>query len=200
MLSHPSIARASPRRANASLKGSMTDLLTTIAKDRSDEAFRQLFKDFGPRIRSYMLRQGADPATADELMQETLLTVWTKAALYSSEKGSASSWIFAIARNLRIDRLRKRTPWQELPEEHADTVASDEMSPDDAVNQAQQKARVQSVLRTLPPEQLEVVTLAFIDGLSHSEIADRLQLPLGTVKSRIRLSYQKVRSALEDIR
>ncbi len=178
----------------------MSEILARIAFDRSDEAFRKLFDDFGPRIKSYMMRQGADAGTAEELAQETLLTVWSKAALYSSEKGSAASWIFTIARNLRIDRIRRRTPWQELGEEHASAIPSDEEAPDEAVSLRQRQVRVQSVLRTLPPDQLEVVTLAFIDGLSHSEIADRLGLPLGTVKSRIRLAYQKVRTALEDLK
>lgn len=200
MLSASTAVRASARMSASSRRGSMSEILARIAFDRSDEAFRTLFDDFGPRIKSYMMRQGADVGTAEELAQETLLTVWTKAALYSAEKGSAASWIFTIARNLRIDRIRRRTPWQELSEEHASVIASDEEAPDEAVSLRQRQVRVQSVLKTLPPDQLEVVTLAFIDGLSHSEIADRLGLPLGTVKSRIRLAYQKVRTALEDLK
>ena len=146
------------------------------------------------------MRQGADAALAEELAQETLLTVWRKAGLYSPDKGSPTTWIFTIARNLRIDRLRRETPWQELTEQHAAAIPSDEAPPDVAVIARQRERRVQAVLRELPPDQLEVVTLAFIDGLSHSEIAERLGLPLGTVKSRIRLAYQKVRAALEDLR
>jgi RNA polymerase sigma-70 factor (ECF subfamily) len=178
----------------------MSELLSRIATDRSDAAFRKLFEDYGPRIRSYMMRQGADTAVAEELAQETLLTVWRKAALYSADKGSATTWIFTIARNLRIDRLRRETPWQELTDEHAASIPSDDVAPDVAASERQRQARVRAVLRELPPDQLEVVTLAFIDGLSHSDIAGRLNLPLGTVKSRIRLAYQKVRAALEDLR
>ena len=190
-----------PRRpARATGRGTMSDLLSRIATDRSDEAFRRLFVEYGPRIRSYMMRQGADPSLAEELAQETLLTVWRKAALYSSDKGSPVTWIFTIARNLRIDRLRRERPWQELPEEHASSVPSEDTAPDVAASERQRQVRVQAVLRELPPDQLEVVTLAFIEGLSHSVIAERLSLPLGTVKSRIRLAYQKVRSALEDLR
>lgn len=191
-------------RAQASQRGrtreEMSDLLTLIARDRSEEAFSQLFQQFAHRVKAYMLRQGADPATAEELAQETLLVVWRKAALYSSEKGSLSTWIFTIARNLRIDRLRKETAWQELPDNIADMLVSDETAPDESVSLRQREGRVQSVLAGLSPEQRQVVEMAYIDGLSHSEIAERLSLPLGTVKSRMRLAYQKVRDALEDLK
>jgi RNA polymerase sigma-70 factor (ECF subfamily) len=178
----------------------MPDLLTRIAADRSEAAFRRLFEQFGPQIRHYMMRQGADTATADELMQETLLAVWRKAGLYTPAKGTPATWMFSIARNLRIDRLRKETCWQELTEEIVEATPSEEAAPEEAVSEGQRKARVQAVLACLPADQREVVTLAFIDGLSQSEIAARLTLPLGTVKSRLRLAYQKVRSALEDLK
>jgi RNA polymerase sigma-70 factor (ECF subfamily) len=200
MLSQSIAFRMGARAPGTVARGMMSDLLSRIARDRSDEAFRKLFDEYGPRIRSYMIRGGADPATAEELAQETLLTVWNKAGLYSPEKGSPVAWIFTIARNLRIDRLRRQTAWQELTDEQSETLASDEMAPDEATSLNQRRTRVQAVLATLPPDQLEVVTLAFIDGLSHSDIAERLTLPLGTVKSRIRLAYQKVRTALEDLR
>jgi RNA polymerase sigma-70 factor (ECF subfamily) len=178
----------------------MSDLLSRIAYDRSDAAFRALFEDFGPRIRSFMMRQGADAATAEELAQETLLAVWRKAGLYSAEKGSAVTWIFTIARNLRIDRIRRETGWQELTEEHAASIPAEEEPPDETVSARQRAARVRTVLEELPVDQRTAVELAFIDGLSHGEIAERLGLPLGTVKSRIRLAYRKVRAALEDLR
>lgn len=189
--------RGSPRAAN---RGSMSELLTLIAKDRSDAAFRRLFDEYSPRIRNYMLRQGADEELADELAHETLVTVWRKAGLYAPDKGSPATWMFTIARNLRIDRIRRLRPWQELTEEHAATLPSDEAPADEVAELNQRQARVQAVLGNLPPEQVEVVTLAFMEGLPHSEIADRLGLPLGTVKSRIRLAYNKLRGALEELR
>ena len=169
------LSRPVPRPARVIPRGAMSDLLSRIATDRSDEAFRKLFEDYGPRIRGYMMRQGADAALAEELAQETLLTVWRKAALYSADKGSATTWIFTIARNLRIDRLRRETPWQELTEEHAASIPSDDAPPDDRRLAAPTTGcACRPCLRELPPDQLEVVTLAFIDGLSHSEIAERL--------------------------
>ena len=128
------------------------------------------------------------------------MTVWRKAGLYSPEKGAVTTWIFTIARNLRIDRLRKEFPWQELSDDFAERLASDDMAPDDATSEAQRQVRVRAVLDELTPDQRDVIVLSYIEALSHSEIAERLGLPLGTVKSRMRLAYQKVRTALEDLR
>jgi len=178
----------------------MSDLLTRIATDRSHDAFRSLFDEYGPRVRNFMMRQGADAGLAEELAQETLITVWRKAALYSAEKGSATTWIYTIARNLRTDHVRRQRVWHELTEEHTQKIPSDDVPADEVMDARQRQARVQSVLKELPPEQVEVVRLAFMDGLPHGEIAERLALPLGTVKSRIRLAYQKLRTALEDLR
>ncbi|MEQ1517371.1 MAG: sigma-70 family RNA polymerase sigma factor [Usitatibacteraceae bacterium] len=198
---HPTIAcrpvgwtlRRPPRDA-------MYELLSRIATDRSEAAFRTLFDEIGPTVRGFMLKQGADPALADELAQETLLTVWRKAALYSADKGTPISWIYAIARNLRTDHIRRQRGWHELTDEHAQSIPSDDTPADEAVSNRQREIRVRAVLKDLPPDQLEVVTLAFMDGLPHAEIAEQLSLPLGTVKSRIRLAYQKLRAALEDLR
>lgn len=199
MLTPMRAARTDRRAHNLMSVQPMADLLQQVAVDRDVDAFRQLFQSYAPRVKSYMMRQGADPNTAEELAQETLLTVWRKAALYSGEKGSATTWIFTIARNLRIDRLRREFPWQELPEGHNETASSD-ILPDEAVSEAERRKRVQSALATLPQDQHEVVALSYIDGLSHSEIADKLKLPLGTVKSRMRLAYQKIREAVEDLK
>ena len=180
-------------------RGTMPDLLSRIATDRSEDAFRNLFNEYGPRVRNFMMQQGADPGLAEELAQETLITVWRKASLYSAEKGSATTWIYTIARNLRTDHIRRQRVWHELTEEHAQKIPSGDVPADEAMDARQRQVRVQAVLKELPPEQVEVVRLAFMEGLPHSEIATRLSLPLGTVKSRIRLAYQKLRTALEDL-
>lgn len=192
-------ARATRRPYPVMIPRTMSDLLQKVAQSRDVEAFRKLFELYGPRVKSYMMRQGADSTTAEDLAQETLLTVWRKAQLYSDEKGSATTWIFTIARNLRIDRLRREVSWQPLPE-NRDEEASDAPDPEEEVTEKERREKVRSVLATLPPDQSEVVTLSYVEGLSHSEIAERLGLPLGTVKSRMRLAYQKVKEAVEDIR
>lgn len=177
----------------------MADLLKRVADEADEVAFRELYQAYGPRVKAYMMRRGADSATAEDLAQETLLTVWRRAALYSAEKGNVTTWIFTIARNLRIDRLRREVVWQELPEE-LEQQASTEPGPEDAYAGRQLDTAVRGALDALPEDQRQVVVLAYIDGLSHSEIAARLGVPIGTVKSRMRIAYQKVRDALETLR
>ena len=177
----------------------MADFLQRIAERGDVDAFRKLFQSYAPRVKSYMMRQGADANTAEELAQETMLTVWRKASLYSGEKGSATTWIFTIARNLRIDRLRRETTWVALPDGH-DEEASTDALPDEVLSERERKVRVQRALAELPPDQYEVVSLSYVEGLSHSEIAERLGLPLGTVKSRMRLAYHKIRELVEDLK
>ncbi|MBL8565803.1 MAG: sigma-70 family RNA polymerase sigma factor [Hyphomicrobiaceae bacterium] len=188
------MATSSPSRQTSQLD----ELIARVANGRDREAFAELFRSYAPRLKSYMMRQGTDSGTAEELVQETLLAVWRKAALYSGEKGSPTTWIFTIARNLRIDRLRREVPWQALPEGH-DETPSDDTAPDEALSLDERQTRVRSAMADLPPEQLEIVRLAFVDGLSQSEIADRLRIPLGTVKSRMRLAYHKMRGTVEDL-
>jgi RNA polymerase sigma-70 factor (ECF subfamily) len=177
----------------------MSEFLQRIAERGDVEAFRQLFEAYAPRVKSYMMRQGADANTAEELARETLLTVWRKASLYSGDKGSATTWIFTIARNLRIDRLRREQRWMPLPDDY-DNQPSTDAGPDEALAEEERRIRMQQALSELPPDQREAVVLSYIEGLSHSEIADRLGLPLGTVKSRMRLAYLKIRDTVEDLK
>jgi RNA polymerase sigma-70 factor (ECF subfamily) len=183
---------------SSAYRGIMADLLRRVADQTDPAAFRELYEAFGPRVKAYMMRMGVDPASAEDLAQETLLTVWRKAALYAADKGSMTTWVFTIARNLRIDRLRREVPWQELPEGRL-AEASVEALPDEELAEKERQERVRAALAELPADQREVVVLAYIDGLSQSEIAARLRLPLGTVKSRMRIAYQKVRASLEGL-
>jgi RNA polymerase sigma-70 factor (ECF subfamily) len=172
-------------------------LIARIA-DRADrDAFRALFLALGPAVKGLAMRQGADRATAEEILQETFLTVWRKAPSFAPERGAATTWIFAIARNLRIDLLRKEAPWQELTDDYA-LEPSPEPQPDETLATRQIQSRVQIVLSSLPAEQASVIRLAYIDGLSHSEISERLGTPLGTVKTRMSLAYQKIKAALQE--
>ncbi len=199
MIPHSATARPYGRARSSSGPIAMADFLQRIAERGDVEAFRKLFQAYAPRVKSYMMRQGADPNTAEELAQETLLTVWRKAGLYSGEKGSATTWIFTIARNLRIDRLRRELSWVPLPDGHDEEPSADAL-PDELLSEQERKVRVQAALASLPADQYEVVSLSYVEGLSHSEIAERLGLPLGTVKSRMRLAYHKIRESVEDLR
>ena len=162
----------------------------TLTLDKS--AFSDLVMTFAPKVKAMMLRQGADADTAEDIAQETMLTVWRKSHLFAAEKGSLSTWIYTIARNLRIDRIRRQTVWQAYDDDIYDMPSGEEL-PEARIMREEAEASVSAALAALPSEQREVIQLAFVDGLSHSQIARKLCLPLGTVKSRVRLAYQKLR-------
>ena len=166
-------------------------------RDYPADAFTPLFNRFAPRVKSYLTRLGASAAAAEELAQETMLSVWRKAAQFDPARAGASTWIFTIARNLRIDALRKERP-QPLEEDPTDVAP--EPAADAVVFAAERDVRVRAALKVLSPEQAEVIELSFFTEAAHSEIAERLGLPLGTVKSRLRLAMTRLRSLLEDLR
>lgn len=170
--------------------------LLAIAERRDTGAFIALFNYFAPRVKAYMKNRGASDELAEELTQDAMLIVWRKAATYDPAKSAVSSWIFTIARNLRIDALRCDRRRVLDPDDPLLLPAA-ATAPDAAIDAVQQQQRVRAALAILPPEQLAVVTLAFFQGKSHGEIATTLELPLGTVKSRIRLAFQRLRAALE---
>ena len=142
------------------------------------------------------MRLGSDSSSAEEIMQEVMLNVWRKAGQYDRRQASVSTWIFRIARNRRIDTLR-RTNKPELDAEDPMLQPAPAEQPDITVNRAQLETKVRDVIETLPEEQLVLLKAAFYEGLSHSEIAKSFGLPLGTVKSRIRLAFMRLRGSLE---
>lgn len=174
------------------------ELIRRVAEGRDKAALSALFTLFAPRIKSMMLRLGAEASQAEDLAQEALLSVWRKAHLYSPDKGAASTWIFTIARNLRIDLVRKQSsrPYVDLDSVE---IASDAPHGISVVEQTQVVARVSKALESLPEEQREVVRMSFVQEMPHSEIAERIGIPLGTVKSRLRLAYDRLRPLLEDL-
>ncbi len=173
---------------------SMSDLLAKVGRTRDVELFEAVFRHFAPRVRAYMARTGS-AISAEELMQETMVTVWNKSALYDPSKGAASTWIFSIARNLRIDAYRREKRPEFDPEDPA-FQPDPEPAADSAMETEQSAALVRGALRQLPSDQAEVLRLAYFEDKSQSEIATELALPLGTVKSRMRLAFAKLRAAL----
>ena len=169
-------------------------LILAIARDQDRAAFVGLYEHYAPRVKSYLLRLGGADA-AEEMAQEAMLVVWRKAALFDPQKASAGTWIFTIARNLFIDRKRKEKrpeldPSDPMLESAADPAA------DVALAARQAEQRVRAALRDLPAEQAEVIALSFFEDKPHSTIAAELDLPLGTVKSRLRLAFARLRGAL----
>jgi RNA polymerase sigma-70 factor (ECF subfamily) len=168
--------------------------IVRIAQCGDREAFACVFTHFAPRVKSYLLRLGATPEMAEELAQETLLTVWRRAAVFDPARAAASTWIFTIARNLRIDMARRdgRGP---LTEDPSNSNPGPPM-PDEALGATQSQTLVYAALAKLPKDQAQVVNLAFFSDKAHSEIAGELGLPLGTVKSRLRLAMARLRGSL----
>lgn len=167
--------------------------LQQVADKADIAAFERLFDCYFPRLQRFMQRAGINPQEAEELVQETLLRVWVKAAQYRSALGTPDGWIFAVARNVRNDRLR-RQPGRQMPV----TVLPDRTceQPDIAATGVEAVAMLERFCE-LPQEQVAVLTLAFVEGLSQSEISRRLNLPLGTVKTRMRLGCRSLRRKLQ---
>ncbi len=177
--------------------GETTALMAAVAARSDQEAFAKLFAFYAPRLKTYLARMGSGDAVAEELVQETFLTVWRKAAMFDSTRASAGTWIFTIARNLRIDSLR-RTRRPEVDPSDPILVPDPEPLPDRALEEAQTHTMVQGAFAQLPEDQAVVIRLAFLEDKSHSQIAAELALPLGTVKSRLRLALKRMRIVIED--
>jgi RNA polymerase sigma-70 factor (ECF subfamily) len=167
-----------------------------VGRDRT--AFASLFAYYAPRVKSYLRRRRADERLAEDLVQDVMLTVWRKAELFDPAKASVSTWVFTIARNRFIDAMRQQNR-PDLDPDDPSLAPEAPVPADVGLASIEIGQRVRNAMTTLPADQAEVVTLSFLEGLPHSEIADRLAIPLGTVKSRLRLAFARLRAALEDL-
>ena len=174
----------------------LADWVTAVAQERDRTAFTALFDYFGPRLNGYLIRLGADSGTAEEITQEVMVTLWRKAQLFDRTKSSVSTWLYRIARNRRIDGIR-RDKSDRLDANEPMLIPTAEPELDETLSAGRREELIRSALCVLPSEQMALVQLAFFDGLSHSEIAEKTKLPLGTVKSRIRLAFTRLRRVLE---
>ena len=186
------------RRAFAKARTNELDRLLTAVGARHDrQAFATLFGHFRPRVHAQLLRLGLRPAAAEDLTQDVMETIWRKAHLYDPQKSAAATWVQQIARNRRIDYQRRCREFSFAAEDFY-TIPDPAAGSDDCLDAAQQQARVRVALAAMPREQGALLRLAFFDGLSHSAIARRLDLPLGTVKSRLRFAFARLRRLLLD--
>lgn len=173
-------------------------LMAAVAKSRDVEAFEAVYSHFSPRVRSYMVRlTKGNRVLAEELTQETMMKVWHKAELFDPSKAQASTWIFTIARNRMIDAMR-RGARAEFDVNDPAFVPDQIEAADAAIERRQDAQRLQQAMVTLKGKYIEVLRMSFFDGLTHPIIAQKLDLPLGTVKSRIRLACEKLRMALQE--
>lgn len=185
-------------RRRASTGREFGALIEAIAQRRDRKAFVDLFDFYAPRIKTFLMKRGTSADVAEELAQEALLVVWRRASTYDSSKASASTWILTIARNLRIDQFRREQRMAKNDDVELND-ADEPPRPDELLVASDSDKHVRDALRQLPPDQLRVVELSFFEGKAHGEIASLLQLPLGTVKSRLRLAFGRLRGLLGDL-
>lgn len=172
-------------------------LICRIAENGDRKAFAELFGFYAPRIKTFLMRRGVTAELAEDVAQEALLNVWRRADQFDPRRASASAWVFTIARNLNIDEARRQARARRFTEAEEPPPPSPEL-PEVFLLADEREIRVRSALNALPPEQQRVVALSFFQGRPHQEIANLLNLPLGTVKSRLRLAFARLREALSD--
>lgn len=180
-----------PQAAAISAAARHAALLSAVGARQDKTAFAELFEYYAPRIKSFLMKGGASPDAADEMAQETMVTIWQKAASYDPARAAASTWIFTIARNKRIDALRKHarpeSDLDDLPE-----LADQSPGAGDILARQQESHAVAQALEALPQEQADLLYKSFFEEKTHADIAKETDLPLGTVKSRIRMALEKL--------
>jgi RNA polymerase sigma-70 factor (ECF subfamily) len=175
----------------------MKQWLKAVAEQQDRDAFGRLFQYFAPRIASFMERSGLSAAEAEEISQETMIALWKKAALYDPAQAGVSTWVFTVARNLRVDLARKASRASAFVAALQELPMPLEASVEDVALARERDGRMRKAMATLSPEQATVLRLSFFAEKPHAEIAKELSLPLGTVKSRTRLAMAKIRAILE---
>lgn len=174
-----------------------TVLMLAVRDHKDRKAFEALFDFFAPRLKSFVMRSGLSPGQAEEIVQEVMLTVWRKAALFDPHRAQVSAWIYQIARNRQIDVMRREN--RPVPEDLAEEV---DLEPDASQILAidQEATHLKRALSALKPDQREMIEKAYFGDLSHQEISTQTGLPLGTIKSRIRLGLERLRHELKGMR
>ncbi len=171
--------------------------MARIAGARDRAAFGLLFDHFAPRLKAFLLRQGTTASTAEELVQEALLTVWRRAESFDPAQATVSTWIFTIARNKRIDWLRRERRPELDP--HDPMLVPETTSAEHALGASEEAALVRQAMLSLPVEQAEMIRMAYFEDKVHTTIAAETGLPLGTVKSRLRLALQRLGKLLQEV-
>ncbi|WP_205389232.1 sigma-70 family RNA polymerase sigma factor [Sulfitobacter sp. JL08] len=170
------------------------DHVARIRDSQDQAAFAEVFAHFAPRVKAFLMKSGADHALAEECAQDVMATLWRKAHLFDPTRASVATWIFTIARNRRIDVLRK----QRRPEPEGLTWGPEhEPDQEDVLTLQQESEHLAQAIAELPQAQRELIQQAYFGDLSHSEIAEKTGLPLGTIKSRIRLALDRLRHAMK---
>ncbi|MDB5490797.1 MAG: polymerase subunit sigma [Micavibrio sp.] len=181
--------------ANTQQEPDFGALLLAVGQKQDRSAFIQLFNHYAPRIKSFLIKGGAKPEQAEELAQEAMMTVWSRAATYDPKQANAGTWIFTIARNKRIDALRK-TGRMVVGIEDPAYIPDNAPHADSGILDSQRMAKIADAIRDLPPEQSDLIRKSFFEDKTHAQIAAEEKIPLGTVKSRLRLAMDRLRPKL----
>jgi RNA polymerase sigma-70 factor (ECF subfamily) len=166
--------------------------LEDFALTGNKAVYVELYDHFAPRLNAWLLGQTKDPIMAEELVQETMLRLWHKAGQYKRGKAAASTWLFRIARNLHVDMLRRK----QVAQKKEATIAMSYEEVTDSQSHTPDGERIKREIAKLPVQQAQVIYKSYFEGKSHQEIADDMQIPLGSVKSSIRLAFQKLSKAM----
>lgn len=180
----------------------LTALLVAVGRDKDRRAFKALFGYFAPRVKAYLMRTGSDPTQAEEVAQEVMVTVWRRSETFDPAQASAATWVFTVARNRRIDLIRKERRPQVDPDDPtlpASLVPTAAVESDVVVDRQKTAVRLRDAIADLPDDQRRLVEMAYYDDKPHSQIAEECGLPLGTVKSRIRLALGRLRRSAADL-
>ena len=171
--------------------------LLKVRDQRDRAAYAQLFSYFAPRLKAMLLRGGLRDGRAEDVVQDVMLAVWHKAGQFDPHRSEASGWIYRIARNRHIDLRRRGQVFEaELTDDHT----SEEPDSFQMLALSQEHQKLRAALDTLAPEQSQLLQKAFFEEMPHSEISSLTGLPLGTIKSRIRLGLARIRRELSDLR
>lgn len=174
-------------------------LMLRVAENQDKDAFSMIFAYFAPRLKSYFLKSGLTADIADDLVQKTMITIWQKARQYNAAKAALSTWIFTIARNKRIDFLRQQTlPALDIDGPAAAAVSDESATALTQLEKTHDEEKLAKAITSLPVEQSDLLRRAFFEGKSHIKIAQETALPLGTIKSRLRLALEKLRKKMTE--
>ena len=175
-------------------KSNLNNLMVRIQKDRDEMAFSEIFDFFAPKVNAYFIQNGIRFESSEELTQEVLSTVWVKSNLYDSTKSALSTWIFTIARNKKIDFFRKNSKIGFKEEDIREFLYQDREV--DPIEENEAKKQIERINNELDEQQKIMIKMNFFENKSHKKIADELEIPLGTVKSRIRHILTKMQEFL----
>lgn len=189
-----SVEHANAVEADSTSAQNLAAWIVEVGTSANADAFRSLYDHFAPRLKGYMMSTGLAQDIAEDIAQDAMANVWRQARKYDPKKAAASTWVFTIARNLRVDRLRKYR-FIEVPEEQAPQDQQQHDSDQDVLAEFDQ---MQQRMEGMPEAQTSMIEMAYLEGRSHGEISRKTGLPLGTVKTRIRQAMKCLRATWED--